>query len=72
MWRFGYKGSSEDQVHTGFNLVLEINPWNACGEDIRKVADFEDALKVFNFLCLIINMSQECITFLPQMLLDLT
>mgnify|MGYP001545367406 CR=1 FL=1 len=56
----------------GFNLTLGRNPLNVLGEDIRKVADFGDALEVLNFLCLIVNMSQECIAFLPQMLLGLT
>ena len=72
LWRFSYKGSSRDQVDTGFNLALETNPWNVFGEDIGKVADFEDALEVFKFLCLIVNMSQECIAFLPQMFLGWT
>ena len=46
-------------------MALGKNPWNVFREAIRKVADFEDALEVVNFLCLIVNMSQECIAFLP-------
>ena len=49
--------------------MLGRNPWNVFGEDIRKVADFGDALEVYNFLCLISHMSQECMASLSQILL---
>ena len=68
LWRFRYKGSSGDQVDTGFNLTLR-NPRNVFGEDISKIADFGDALEVFKFLRLINHISQECTTSLSQILL---
>ena len=52
-------------------MTLGRNPWNVLGEDIRKVADFRDALEVFNVLRLINHMSQECVASLSQILLGL-
>ena len=52
-------------------MTLRRNPRNVFEKDIKKVADFGDALKVFNFLCPISYTSQECMASLSQILLGL-